>query len=244
MKRINFLNIMIDNVTMGEALEYINFLISQNKCSYVVTPNLDHIVTVEKDQEFAEIYRNADLVLADGQPLLWISRLKRRPIIEKVSGSDLFPLLCDMAAKFNYRLYILGSTEEVSQKAVKKLKQNHSGLQIAGIYSPPIGFEKDPQELERIIDKINHAKPHILAVALGSPKGEKFIYNYLEKLNVPLSISIGATIDFISGNKMRAPKWMSKCGFEWLFRFFCEPKRLGKRYLRDAIDIIPIIQKY
>lgn len=242
--RMKFLNTHIDNLTMDEAIQEIDKLIIKNKHSYVVTPNMDHIVLLEKDKEFREIYDNASLVLTDGKPLLWIAKKQGTPIKEKVSGSDLFPKICELSSKRGYRIYILGAAEGVADKAAQNLMRKYKGLQIVGTYSPTFGFEKDEDEVNRIITQINDTKPNILAVALGSPKGEKFIYRIIEKIDVALSISIGATIDFEAGNIKRAPKWMSKAGLEWLFRITQDPARLIRRYWNDAICILPIIKKY
>lgn len=244
MSRISFLNIQVDNITMTEAVCSIDKLIQQKKQAYVVTPNIDHIVMIEKDPYFKEVYENASLILTDGQPLIWISKLKKKPIKEKVSGSDLFPHVCEMAAKQGYSLYILGAAEGVAKKAAQNLVNRYEGLRIAGTYSPSYGFESKPEEIEYIIQQIAALKPDILAVSLGSPKGEKFIYRYREKLNVPVSMSIGAAVDFEAGNVKRAPKWMSRCGLEWLYRMMKEPKRLAKRYWHDLRYIVPIIRKY
>lgn len=246
MCRIKFLNTYIDNITMEEAVVKADELIKSKKCSYIVTPNLDHIVKLEEDKEFANVYSNADLILTDGKPLVWISRFLKNPIKEKISGSDYFPHLCEMCANEGYSIFILGAADGVAEKAANNLCAKINNLKIAGTYSPPFGFEKDEKELNKIKNIIKDKKPNVLAVALGAPKGEKFIYKYLKECDVQLGISIGATIDFEAGNIKRAPKWMSNCGLEWLYRIFQDPdpKRLVKRYWNDAISIIPIIKKY
>lgn len=244
MARIKFLNTYIDNLTMDQAVDAALKLVKERKNSYVVTPNLDHIVLLETDELFQNAYGDADLILADGKPLIWISKYLKNPIIEKVSGSDFFPNVCKKAAKEGYSIFILGAAAEVAEKAGEILKNNNNGLEIAGTYSPPLGFEKDSSEMQHIIEMITFSKPDILAVALGSPKGEKFIYQNLNKLNVPLSMSIGATIDFIAGNVKRCPKWMSNVGLEWVYRICSDPKRMWKRYWNDAKKIGPIIRKY
>ena len=244
MNRIKFLNTHIDNITMKEAVDEIDRLISERRTAYVVTPNLDHIVNLESDAELAEIYKNADLVVADGKPLIWISKLNKQPIKEKISGSDLFPNMCGMAAKKGYSIFILGAADGVAAQAAKNLINSYPGLQIVGTYSPPIGFEGDEGEMEKITNLIHEVHPDILAVSLGSPKGEKYIYRNLKINHVPLSISIGATIDFEANNVKRAPKWMADHGLEWLFRITQDPKRLTKRYWNDAVKIVPIIWKY
>lgn len=244
MARIKFLNTYIDSLTMQEAVDEAEKLIQEPGSSYIVTPNLDHIVMLETDKEFDEIYSNADLILADGKPLLWISKLLKNPIKEKISGSDFFPRMCNMCADKGYSIFILGAAEGVADKAAENLSNKFKGLKIAGTYSPPFGFEKDEKELEKIDRIVKGASPDVLAVSLGSPKGEKFLYRHLVEYDVPLGISIGATIDFEAGNVKRAPKWMSENGFEWLFRITQDPKRLIKRYWNDAKCIIPIIRKY
>lgn len=242
--RMKFLNTHIDNLTMNEAIKEIDCLIKANSHSYVVTPNMDHIVLLEKDQLFKKVYENAALVLTDGKPLLWIAKWKGTPIKEKVSGSDLFPKMCQLAAKRGYRIFILGAAEGVAERAANNLKEKYPRLQISGTYSPPLGFETDESEVDKIIDMINAAKTDVLAVSLGSPKGEKFLYHIQNRLNAALSISIGATIGFEAGNVKRAPKWMADHGLEWLFRITQDPGRLIKRYWNDAVSIVPIIFKY
>lgn len=244
MARIKFLNTYIDSLTMQEAIDATEKLITKDGCAYVVTPNLDHIVTLESDPEFAEIYANADLILADGKPLIWISKLLNRPIKEKISGSDFFPCMCEMCAQKGYSIFILGAADGVAEMAAKNLCKRYQRLKIVGTYSPPFEFEKNENELKLIEELISESKPDILAVSLGSPKGEKFIYKHLREYGTSLGISIGATIDFEAGNVKRAPKWMANHGFEWLFRIIQDPKRLAKRYWNDATKIIPIFWRY
>lgn len=244
MSRIKFMNIELDNLTFNEALEKIDCLIHEDIKAYGVTPNIDHIVQVQKDMELLEIYRNANLVLTDGKPLLWIAKLYKTPIKEKVSGSDLFPEICKLAAQKGYRIFFLGAAEGVAKKAAQRLQKKHIGLQVVGTYSPPFGFEKDKEEIQKILHMIHEANPHILIMGLGTPKQEKFIYRYREEFGVPFSIGLGASLDFEAGNVRRSPKWMSNMGLEWLYRMVQDPKRLIKRYLIDMIKIIPLIWKY
>lgn len=244
MERIKFLNTEIDNLTMTESVEYIDKLIQRGRPSYVVTPNVDHIVKLEKDEEFRKVYQNADLILADGMPLIWISKLLKNPIKEKVSGSDLFPEICKLSARKGYGIFLLGAAEGVAKKAAENLSNKYNGLKISGTYSPSYGFENDEKEISKIITMINKTKPDILAVGLGAPKQEKFIYKYKDKLNVPISLAIGASIDFEAGNVKRAPRWMQKSGLEWFYRFLKEPKRMFKRYFIDDLKIVKIYFKY
>lgn len=244
MSRIKLLNFEIDNVDMKEALNIIEELITKRDASYVVTPNVDHIVRLENDTDFIKIYDEADLILADGMPLIWMSKLLKVPLKEKVSGSDLFPLLCKIAGEKGYKVFLLGAAEGVARKAAENLKEKYENLKVVGCYSPSYGFENDKKELNYIIETVKLAKPDILVVGLGSPKQEKFIYNYRKKMDVPISLALGASIDFEAGNVKRAPKWMQKKGLEWFYRLIKEPKRMYKRYLIDDIKIFKIFFKY
>lgn len=244
MARIKFMNTDIDNLTMAETLNEIDKLIQKKNCSYVVTPNVDHIVRLEKDEELQKVYKNASLILTDGKPLIWISKWYKTPIKEKISGSDLFPRVCQLAANKNYTMYLLGAAEGVADTAARNLMKKYPGLNIVGTYSPPFGFEKNEQEMNTIKTQIQDVHPDILIVGLGCPKQEKFMYYNCKELGVPISFGLGASIDFEAGNIKRAPKWMSNHGLEWLYRFSKEPKRLFKRYFVDDLKIIQVARKY
>ena len=244
MPRIKLLNTEVDNLTMAQAVDAVDMLIQKRAMANVVTPNLDHIVMLEKDEEFQKIYRDAALVLTDGQPLVWYSKLKGTPIVEKVSGSDLFPEVCAMCARKGYSVFFFGAAEGVAEKAAEVLQKKYRGLRVAGVVSPVFGFEKNPEQTEEYVRLIREANPDVLALALGTPKIEKFAYRNMQALGVPVVLNIGATFDFIAGKVQRAPKWMSRCGLEWLYRATQDPKRLIKRYWNDAVKIIPIIRKY
>lgn len=244
MARMKFMNTEIDNLTMAETLQVIERLIQENKSAYVVTPNVDHIVQLETNKELQNVYKNASLILTDGKPLLWIAKWYGTPIKEKVSGSDLFPLLCEMAAKKGYKMFFLGAAEGVASKAAENLSNRFNGLQVVGTYSPPYGFEKKQEEIDKIKSKIKESKPDILIVGLGCPKQEIFMYHHCNELGVPISFGLGASFDFEAGNIKRAPRWMSNHGLEWLFRITQDPKRMVKRYLVDDVKILSLAIKY
>lgn len=238
------MNTEIDNLTMDEALEAIDGLIHEDRKAYVVTPNVDHIIQLERGGPLTEVYEHADLILTDGKPLIWIAKWYGTPIKEKISGSDLFPRLCELAAEKGYRMFFLGAAEGVAAKAAENLINKYPGLQVVGTYSPPFGFEKDEVEMARIKSMILDASPHILIVGLGCPKQELFILNHKDELGVPLSLGLGASLDFEAGNVKRAPKWMADNGLEWLYRITQDPKRLAKRYLVDDRKILGLAIKY
>lgn len=244
MEKIKFLNTRIDNITMEQAIKKIDEFIKLNKKSYIVTPNVDHIVRLENDSEFKEVYDNADLVLTDGMPLIWISKWIGSPIVEKVSGSDLLPEVCRLASVKKYRIFFLGAAPGVAEKAARKLEDRYNGLSISGCYSPKLGFENDKDEVNKIIEIINNCDVDILALALGTPKQEKFIYKNKDRIKAAVTLNIGAAIDFEAGIVKRAPKWMQNTGLEWFYRLCREPKRMFKRYIIDDVKIIKIVLKY
>ena len=244
MARMKFMNTEIDNLTMQETLQAINQLIQENKSAYVVTPNVDHIVQLETNRELQEVYKSASLILTDGKPLLWIANWYGTPIKEKISGSDLFPLLCDMAANKGYKMFFLGAAEGVAKKAAENLVMKYKGLQVVGTYSPPFGFENNKNEMDKIKNMIKASKPDILIVGLGCPKQEKFMYHHCKELGVPISLGLGASFDFEAGNIKRAPRWMANHGLEWLFRITQDPRRMAKRYLVNDRKILGLAIKY
>ena len=240
-QKIEMFDIFINNLNMDEAIMHIEHLIDKNNKAYVVTPNVDHIVRLKKDKEFKKIYENADLVLADGMPLVIASKLFKKPLKEKVSGSDLFVKMCEKFSEKEYRMFFLGGLEGVALKASENIKNKYPNIHIVGTYSPPFGFENDEEETKNIISMIKEKNVDILFVGLGSPKQEKWIYDNKSEYDVPVSLAIGASFDFVAGTVKRAPKWISNIGMEWFYRFCKEPKRLFKRYFVDDSYFIKIL---
>jgi N-acetylglucosaminyldiphosphoundecaprenol N-acetyl-beta-D-mannosaminyltransferase len=241
MDKIKLFDINFNNITMIEVLNEIEKIIKRKESKFFVTPNIDHIVQLQKDEEFKQIYNSADFVLADGMPIVWISKLLNKPIIEKVSGADITPQIFQIARKKGYKIFILGGREGVGNNLYLKFKENsHPNFSI-GHYSPPFGFESIDDENKKITDLIAKFTPDILLVSLGAPKGEKWIFRNKENIQVPISIQVGAAIDFIAGTINRAPLWMQKYSLEWFYRFLQEPKRLFKRYFIQDIQIIKLL---
>jgi N-acetylglucosaminyldiphosphoundecaprenol N-acetyl-beta-D-mannosaminyltransferase len=233
-ERIDLFNISIDNVTMAEAVALIRQWAREKKGTYVVTPNVDHVVKLQKDEEFLAIYRDAGLVIADGMPLIWVSRLVKKPLKERVTGADLFTQVCADAAAQGYSVYLLGSaSQQIIETTAANLKSRYPGLKIAGAHSPSFGFEKNPAETDALIEAVRQAAPDVLFVGVGAPKQEKWIYRHRQRLNVPVALGVGASFDFVAGSVKRAPVWMQKTGLEWFYRFLSEPKRMFQRYFID-----------
>lgn len=233
--RLSLFNLQIDNLNFNEALGEIEKLVEGEGRHFVVTPNVDHVVRLHKntDAEFGKAYERASLILADGMPLVWASRLLKKPLKGRIAGSDLVEPLCERAAAKGKTVYFLGGSPEAAGKAEDRLMRKYPALKIAGSYSPPFGFEFDSVENGKIVRNINSAKPDYLFVALGSPKQEKWISGHIDEMNIKVALCVGAALDFLSGQVHRAPRGVRRIGFEWLWRLVQEPRRLGKRYLVD-----------
>lgn len=226
MERVQILNVLIDNLSIEE-------LLVRLKSGIVVTPNIDHIIKLQKDPEFFEIYRQATYRVCDSQVLLYMAQSLGTPLKERISGSDLFPAFYKYHKDSeNIHIFLLGGKEGVAKQAQININEKIGRPIIVGAHSPSFGFEKNEQECEKIVNIINQSGATVLAVGVGAPKQEKWIYKYKDRLpNVKIFLAIGATIDFEAGYILRSPKWMSRLGLEWLYRLSREPQRLWKRYL-------------
>lgn len=244
MEKQPLLNTYVNNVDMDETLSSIDKMILSGEKSYVVAINVDVVMKIEADQYLKKITDNADMVLVDGKPLVWISKWHKHPVKAKISGSDLVPLLCEKARDKGYSVFIIGGKDGIADQAKANLEKNLPGINIVGTYSPPFGFEKDKNELEKINTMISNAHPDLLIACFGCPKQEKWIYENYQKYDAKVSVCAGATVDFLAGNVNRAPRWMSEHGLEWFYRFTQEPKRMFKRYFVDDIKVAKLVWKY
>ncbi len=241
--RRKYMNFELDDVSFDEAAERIMEFAEEGR-HYVVTPNADHVMRLQKDEEFLKIYKDADLVITDGTPLLWIAESLGHPIKERVTGADMFPEICKRAAEKGKSVFILGGTGGSAESASQKMKEKFKGLNICGYYEPPMDFDKDEKELKKAIKAVNRSKPDIIFVCLGMPKQEKFIYSNKDELEFHVALPFGAAVDFAAEKSLRAPVWMRKCGLEWFYRFLQEPGRLFHRYFIEDMQIFLLAWKY
>lgn len=241
-KKFKFAGIEIDCLTIEEALEKLEEIVRNNRKGYIVTPNAAHIVMLQKDREFELAYKKASLVLPDGISLILASKILGGCLKQRVPGADLFLEICKISAKYNKNIFILGGKNGSEKIAVIRLKKMFPNINILG-YSPPFGFEVNQEENKKIINEINKLKPGVLFLFIGAPRGEKWIYSNIDKLEVNLACQFGAALDFFIGNLKRAPKWMQKIGLEWFWRLLQEPRRLWKRYLIGNIIFVLLVLK-
>jgi len=232
---VNVWNVPFDAVTMSEAIDAIAQMIDDRTPRYVITANLNYAMLVAEDPSLKPITDQASLILADGQPIVWRSWLsgdgKRLPC--RVAGSEMIFKLAQRAASSGWSIYFLGAEPGIAHACAANLASLYPGLNIAGVQSPPYRQLTD-QEIQQQFADIRQARPDILLVAFGQPKGEKWIREHYQSLGVPVSIQVGASFDFAAGRVSRAPLWLQKIGMEWAHRMLGDPKRLVPRYYRNA----------
>jgi N-acetylglucosaminyldiphosphoundecaprenol N-acetyl-beta-D-mannosaminyltransferase len=237
---IAVLGIPFDHITIEETVRQVDSMIASRRSHYIVTANVDFLVQAQRDVELRRILLEADLILCDGTPVLWASRWLGNALPERVAGSDLAPALVRSAAEKGHRLFFLGAAPGVAADAEANLKRQYPQLRVVGTYAPAFSklLEMDHDEIAR---RVRDARPDLLLVSFGCPKQEKWIAMHHRSLGVPVSIGVGATLDFLGGRVKRAPMWMARTGTEWLFRLLQEPKRLGRRYAADFLCFLPTL---
>jgi N-acetylglucosaminyldiphosphoundecaprenol N-acetyl-beta-D-mannosaminyltransferase len=219
--RIRILGVGIDPVTMAEALSRVEGLLDGARPSQVITANPEMVMLARRNKPFAQVFQEAALVVPDGYGLIWASRFLGRPLPERVAGIDLLDNLAALAARRRYGLFLLGAREGVAAEAAAELQRRHPGLIIAGFHH---GYFT-PDEERQVLDRIREARPHILAVGLGTPRQELWLARHQASLQVPIGIGVGGSFDVLAGRVQRAPRWMQARGLEWLYRLLREPWR-------------------
>lgn len=240
------LGIPIDNLSMDEALAAVFSMVdayeSDHRPRLVATVNVDFVVNTlswnlgrVRHPELLDILRRADLITADGMPVVLTGKLLGTPLKERVTGADMVPGLAREAARLGKSIYFLGGRGDSAAQAAMKLQKDYPGFRIAGIDSPRVHVEgselADSEEIDvPIVNRINEARPDILLIAFGNPKQEVWFNRNRHRLQAAVSIGVGGTFEFITGTVRRAPTWMQRAGLEWVFRISQDPGRLWKRY--------------
>ncbi|MCZ8015036.1 MAG: WecB/TagA/CpsF family glycosyltransferase [Limnobacter sp.] len=241
--RKTLFDIEFSAVTQAQAVKTILDWVAEEVPSpkMVVTPNVNLTMLQKRNPAFRRILNSSSLCLVDGKPIYWASRWFNVGLPEVVTGSDLVPAIfaTHQATRSDEKLnvYLLGAAEGVARRAADRIMDRHPSVHVCGVYSPPFGFEKNPDECRKICQNIRDSKAGLLIIGLGAPKQELWADKHLEHTGVNVAICAGATIDFMAGEKARAPVWMRKTGLEWLFRLLSEPKRLTKRYVQDGLAL-------
>lgn len=228
---ITLCGVRLHAITEAQCVEHILDQLEAGRGGMLVTPNLDHLHRCTKNLAFNALVAEADLVVADGMPLVWASRLQGTPLPERVAGSTLISTLSGAAAGRARSVYLLGGSEGTADGAARVLVERFPNLKVAGTYYPPIGFENDSRQMAEIVARLGAAKPDIVYVALGSPKQEKLIARLRQILPEAWWAGVGNSFSFLCGDVRRAPRWMQVSGLEWMHRLYQEPRRLFRRYV-------------
>lgn len=231
METTRFLNIDILNISQQDLLEKMDK-------GVLVTPNIDHLVKLQKDSEFYKAYAKSEWVVCDSRILYMLSKLLKTPLPEAIPESSFFP------AFYNFhkddpecRIFLLGAAEGVAEKAKRIINESLGREIVVGAHSPSFGFEKKEEECNQLVDIVNNSGATVLLVGVGAPKQEKWITKYRDRMpNVKIFMALGATIDFEAHELKRAPAFYQKIGMEWFYRFLKEPRRLFRRYFVDDVS--------
>jgi len=234
----NFNDLNISRFTRSEILSFLEKRLKDRQKTYCVTLNLDIMRQAYKKFKFYETLRSADLIFADGMPVLWLSRFTQNPIPERTAGCDIVYDLCKLSNEHGYKIFMLGAAQGVAEKAKIELEKSMTDIQVVGTYSPAPLELLDEDACQNIVEMINATGAEILFVALGAPKQEEFISKYYNRLNPYIMIPCGGSIDYIAGIQNKSPQWLGKIGFEWLYRLVNDPKRLFKRYIIQDLPFL------
>ncbi|WP_051392801.1 WecB/TagA/CpsF family glycosyltransferase [Glycomyces arizonensis] len=237
--RIRLGGIGIDRVDEQQAVARVLDALESGRGGQIVTPNVDIVAAARRSSELRALIEAADLVVADGAPLVWASRLAGTPLPERVAGSDLVWSLSVAASERGLRIALLGGTPDgaarPTERAAAVLEERYPGLKAVGAWCPPMGFEHDDSHWSALVDRLDAAAPDLVYVGLGFPKQEQVMARLGAVAPRAWFLGCGASIDFIAGYRRRAPEWMRRSGTEWLFRLASEPGRLARRYLLDDV---------
>lgn len=220
-ERLEILGIGIDKVNNKQAMEQIGAFIASGQPHQIVTANAEIIYQASKNEKMRTVINNAQLVTADGSGVVWASRQLGQPLEQRVTGIDLVNSICAKSAQTQWKIYILGSAPGVAATAAVNIREQYPGCNIVGTHHGYFNAKEEKQ----ILAELEQLKPDVLFVALGAPKQEYWIAEHLPKLGIPVGMGIGGSMDVLSGNVKRAPKWMQKLSLEWLYRVIIQPTR-------------------
>jgi N-acetylglucosaminyldiphosphoundecaprenol N-acetyl-beta-D-mannosaminyltransferase len=234
MTTVEVLGIPVTAQRYDEAIESLLVAAKDRRPFRVHFATVHSIVGATASEALQTVYESADMVAADGMPLVWLSRRRGAAFAERVCGPDVMLSLCDRGRGLGLRHYFVGGRPGVPEALAERLVGRFPGLVVAGTASPPFRSLATGED-RALVDAINAAAPDVVWIGLGSPKQEFWAADHAGRLTAPLILPIGAAFDFHSGRLRRAPRWMQRIGLEWLFRLAAEPRRLFRRYITTNI---------
>jgi N-acetylglucosaminyldiphosphoundecaprenol N-acetyl-beta-D-mannosaminyltransferase len=231
-KRTNVLGVGISVLDLRSALAEIAAAVHERRKGYICVTGVHGVMEAQDDPQFKNILNRAFLCTPDGMPMVWAGKLDGHKEMKRVYGPDLMLEVCAWSRDSGAKHFFYGGADGVAGLLARSLQEKFPGLQVAGMYTPPFR-PLNEDEIDGLQKMVSESKPDIFWVGLSTPKQEKFMAEFLPKLDATLMIGVGAAFDFHSGRMSQAPRWMQRSGLEWLFRLGSEPRRLWKRYLRN-----------
>lgn len=236
---VSILGVPVHAVTAAEALAWIADAVAARVPRQICTANPEFVMAAQRDPEFLALLNRADLVLPDGVGLLWAARWLGRHLPERVAGSDLVGLIAAEAARRGWRIFLLGAAEGVAARAADRLRAQHPALTVAGTFAGSPRREDD----EALTARVRAARPDILLVAYGAPAQDFWIARNRSRLNVPVSLGVGGTFDFLAGTARRAPRWVQGLGLEWLHRLYRQPWRARRIFTAAVLFPLAVLRR-
>lgn len=224
----------IDPVTERDVIDHITSSAAAGVGGWMLTPNVD-LLRQSRDPEVSGFFGEADLVVADGMPVLWAAQLAGTPLPGRVAGSDLIWTLSEAARDSGLTVFLLGGNPGTADRAAEKLVEAYPGLSIVGTDCPPFGYERDPDALRAIDEAVGRAQPDIVFVGLPFPKQAHLARRLRGVVPSAWMLCVGVVFSFVVGDIPRAPVWMQRIGLEWVWRLAHEPRRLFKRYIVQGL---------
>lgn len=229
--RQNILGVKVSAIDMQQALAYIEDVLDSGQSEYICVTPAHSVMDCQDDPELLQVINDSGLTTPDGMSIVWLLKMWGHRHVRRVYGPDLMKAVCNHGLAYGWRHFLYGGKVGVPEKLANRLAMEYHGIIFAGTYSPPFRQLSSVEE-KHVIDTINAAKPDIIWVGISSPKQEKWMANFINRLDAAVFVGVGAAFDFLSGTKLQAPRWVQKMGLEWLFRLSNDPRRLWKRYIR------------
>lgn len=240
LKTVELFGLHINSTNFQESVDLLSEQVPLRPAKVVVTPNVDHVISLNEDPKLRALYATADFTFADGMPLVWASRLLGDRLPERITGADIFVALCKQSERLNWRVAMVGGTPGQEELLAARFASVFPNLKVS-IYSPPMGFDYRSPTAKATLDWVNSVHADIVFVCLGFPKQCLWSLNFRNEIDAGLVLCVGSAMAFALGLKKRAPIWMQHAGLEWLFRLITHPLTLWRRYLLRDTKFFPLM---
>ena len=229
------MGVQVDGLTNEQVLDRIRAGMRAGTGGWVVTANLDILRQAAADRAASDLISEADIVVADGTPVVWASKLQGTPVPERVAGSDLIWTSSQVAAEESVPVFLLGGNPGAAEGAAAQLTERYPSLRVVGTVCPEHGFEREPQRVQALTNEVHESDAALVLVGLPFPKQERLIRELRQRHPAAWYVGVGVSFSFVTGEFRRAPRWMQRAGLEWLHRMVQEPRRLTHRYVWDGL---------